>query len=392
MLKSLNTYLFQPESFENLLHTAEIVVDTNVLLAAYQYRNITFRELIITLEKLHEQARLKVPSHVIKEFFKNRPERIVEIIQTVQQVRDGLPDIKKIESIEKKIPSMEYLSNHPEIHSIEEQIISLSNEYKIKVKDYRVKLTDLTDELKSFFINDPILDKYKKIFTEATFKPETLPDYEQMQTEFRSRALTNLPPGYKDGKKQENGEGDFIIWKHILEIKENDVIFITADNKTDWVYKESNGNVINARRELIEEFYEANERSFCIVHPSTFLKAFNPGIDTEVIEDMNTKLEETNHIHQNIMDLNDEGDSIRANKEYSRLFKLLLEKGKVTRYTLGTSLNLDQVLYSASIHKPFYNELLKKADKIACLDVPDSEKHKRYNELASYGYTLQPED
>lgn len=101
-MENLETYFFQPKRFEDIIQSAKIVIDTNVLLAAYQYRNITFKELINTLEDLHRQKRLIIPSHVIKEFFKNRPDRIVEIIQTVQQVRDSLPDIKKIESIEKK--------------------------------------------------------------------------------------------------------------------------------------------------------------------------------------------------------------------------------------------------------------------------------------------------
>lgn len=149
---------------------------------------------------------------------------------------------------------MEYLSNYEQIQSSEEKIVKITDEYKNTLKEYRQKLTTLIEELKSFFNNDPILEKYKKIFTESFFEPDSLPDYDKMISEFVQRAKVNLPPGYKDEKKQDNGEGDFIIWKHILEIKNTDVIFITGDNKIDWVYTDPNGNVISARIELVEVF------------------------------------------------------------------------------------------------------------------------------------------
>ena len=69
-LTDLDKFLFQPKKFEDMISTSKIVVDTNVLLAAYQYRNITFKELISTLDKLSRENRLVIPSHVMKEFLR----------------------------------------------------------------------------------------------------------------------------------------------------------------------------------------------------------------------------------------------------------------------------------------------------------------------------------
>lgn len=245
------------------------------------------------MESLNQQKRLIIPSHVLKEFFKNRPKKIVEIIQTVQQFKDSLPSIKEIKNIATKIPSLDYLSCNEEIQKAEGDLEKTYKRYNENLKEYRKKLAELINELKSFFNSDPILNKYEEIFKSSYYKPDTLKDDEEMIKEFNNREKNNIPPGLKDGQKSENFEGDYIIWEHILQIKNSDVIFISADNKPDWVYKETNGNLINARRELVEEFYEKSKgKSFCIIHPSVFIKAYNPSVNKEVIQDLDTTLNE----------------------------------------------------------------------------------------------------
>ena len=66
--------------------------------------------------------------------------------------------------------------------------------------------------------------------------------------EGEARISHRLPPGYKDSAKTENRHGDLIIWLEILEhLKTNkelppkedkpwDVLFISNDEKADWVY------------------------------------------------------------------------------------------------------------------------------------------------------------
>ena len=57
----------------------------------------------------------------------------------------------------------------------------------------------------------------------------------------------------------------------------NDVIFVTADVKGDWVHT-ANDEVLGARRELVEEFYlreQAKGHTFKILSPLQFITLFS---------------------------------------------------------------------------------------------------------------------
>jgi hypothetical protein len=405
MNEQLNKYIFQPKKLEDIITTAKIVVDTNVLLAGYQYRDLTFKEIINTLSKLNEQARLLIPSHVLKEFFKRRPEKIVEMIQSVQQHRDKIPSYKTDDPIEKVIPSLELTSLHSDISEIEETIRNKSKELNENIKKYRDLHNILIEEFKGYFNVDPILEIYSQLFKSAFFKPEGLQSEEDLIKHFNDvRVKEKLPPGYKDAKKNNGNEaGDFIIWSHILEIKD-DVIFITADNKPDWVYSEpGNGKVINARRELVEEFYsESDRKTFTVVNPATFLKIFNPDVEPTVIEDLSHPVNktidraiETNFIHDAILNLNDEGNSLVANTEYGKLMRRLINNTVEStrpkkRYLKGTSPYLDKVLSEIVYNLPFFDEVSARAHKIADNDdLSDKDKDLAYHSLAEWALINQ---
>lgn len=61
-----------------------------------------------------------------------------------------------------------------------------------------------------------------------------------------------LPPGFKDGGKGENRFGDLIIWYEILEQSKNlddkfdHIIFLSNDEKSDWVYSPKFRAVVHA--------------------------------------------------------------------------------------------------------------------------------------------------
>ncbi|MED4401357.1 PIN domain-containing protein [Metabacillus fastidiosus] len=391
-MREIEKYLFQPKKFQDIIQTALIVIDTNVLLAAYQYRNITFKELLAALEFFHEEQRLLIPSHVLKEFFKNRPDRIVEIIRAVQQARDGLQPVKDVSKIEMKIPSMEYLQSHGKISDIESNLSNAKDNYNKEIKQYREELTGLIDELKSFFIQDPILEKYEKIFKEAYYKPESLESHTELLREFKEREKLNLPPGYKDGKKENNGEGDYIIWRHILEIKERNVIFLTSDNKADWVYKDPNGNVISARRELVEEFYEATGNTFCVVHPSAFLKAYNPKTNSEVLDDLNDKLNEAGITSKRyeFIAASDKGinvSPVNVQDHMNKIIENIIAHPSRRRYRMGDNDYLDNALYRISENKRFFDKAILKADIIANNEyLTNKDRQDQYEKLADWIY------
>ena len=73
----------------------------------------------------------------------------------------------------------------------------------------------------------------------------------------------------------------------------NDVIFVTADVKGDWVHT-ANDEVLGARRELVEEFYlreQAKGHTFKILSPLQFITLFSgEEVGQEVKDDLNKEV------------------------------------------------------------------------------------------------------
>lgn len=394
----LRKYLFQPRKVEEILPTAKVVIDTNFLLSGYQYRGLTFKEIIETLTRLNEQERLIIPSHVLKEFFKRRPEKIVELIQSVQQHRDKIQTPSTVDKIEKVIPNLEFTSFHREISDMEDLLKSKLDEIVQSIKEYRELHSKLIEEFKSYFNEDPILKSYSELFISAYFRPEEMSSEDELIKEFKDvRVKDKVPPGYQDGNKGNGNEaGDYIIWAHILEIKD-DIIFVTGDNKPDWVYSEPGSKkVISARRELVEEFYnKSGGKTFSVVNPATFVEIFNPDVEQTVIEDLSNQNlknndQERNYIEEAIMSLNNEGNSLAANSKYGALMERLQRVKPSQYYQRGTNNYLDSIFAQISYNKPFLDEVIRKANKIAVNDsLSDKEKSSAYDSLAEWALMNQ---
>lgn len=394
----LRKYLFQPKKVEEILPTAKVVIDTNFLLSGYQYRGLTFKEIIDTLTKLNNQGRLIIPSHVLKEFFIRRPGRIVELIQSVQQHRDKIQLPSTVDKIEKVIPNLEFTSFHIEINDMEELLKSKVDEIAQSIKEYRELHNKLIEEFKSYFNDDPILKNYSELFISAYFRPEEMTSEAELIKEFNDVRFKNkMPPGYRDGSKDNGNEaGDYIIWSHILKIEDN-IIFVTGDNKPDWVYSEpGNKKIISARRELVEEFYDKSDgKTFSIVDPATFVKIFNPDVEKTVIEDLsNLNLKNSNqeskYIEKAIMSLNNEENNLVANAKYSALMERLRRVIPTQYYKSGTNDYLDSIFAKISNNKPFLDEVIKMADKIADNEsLSAEEKSRAYDSLAEWALVNQ---
>lgn len=82
-------------------------------------------------------------------------------------------------------------------------------------------------------------------------------DYDKRKIEASNRNENKIPPGYKDGSKTENSEGDYLIWCEILDLASQEhrsVIFVSEDLKDDWLQKVG-GLTIGPLPCLRKEFY-----------------------------------------------------------------------------------------------------------------------------------------
>ncbi|MGG0293210.1 PIN domain-containing protein [Bacillus pacificus] len=275
------SYFFQPKPLENIINDALVVVDTNVLLAAYQWREVTVNEVLNILKRLNDEDRLRIPEQVIMEFAKRRP---TEIIQRINEIDNIISQLQKPKPLNQRVPMLEGLE-------VYKKVIDLQEHYVKNLNDYKEGLIEIKQRLKGLFNNDPILDSIKEIVKNARYTPENIGDEKELAKIAKERFANKKPPGYKDGKKEENSEGDYIVWAHILSLS-SDVIFISAEKKIDWAYTDKHNNVVNVRRELVEEFSrETNGKTFCFINPKDFIKLINPNISDEVIEDLELKLD-----------------------------------------------------------------------------------------------------
>ncbi|MGM0948351.1 MAG: PIN-like domain-containing protein [Bacillota bacterium] len=266
-------YLHQTKPVNQLLNDSIIVIDTNVLLAAYQWREVTVNEVLNALQKIKDEKRLRIPLQVIKEFSRNRPH---EIQQRINDLDTLISKLQKEKPLIERVPMLE---GKDSLKVIEE----LRANYNEAVKNYRDGLINLRDHLKELFYNDHFLDKIMKLAEGTILLPEQTE--QDLEKEAKERFKLKLPPGFKDSSKEENSDGDFIVWSSILQLKSN-VVFVSGDKKTDWVYQDSKKNPITARRELVEEFFIKTGRDFAHITPKDFITSLNPAVSEHVKEDL----------------------------------------------------------------------------------------------------------
>ena len=268
MKKQFAEYYDLPnERIKEIWDNSLIVLDTNVLLNLYRYNEEARNEFINAL-KLYE-GRLWIPYQVGLEFHRRR-ENIMR----------------------KNAEAYEALGN-----SISAQLVKavdiLSNEYArhpyIDMKDIRKKVercaTSIRKSLEAqgkkhpdYFEKDDILDAVSNLFDGCVGNDFTEDELEALYIEGERRYANQVPPGYCDEKNKKDKAkrslyGDLVVWKQVIAYakeKEQSVIFITDDHKSDWWDKVEGKHT--PRKELIKEFMDCTGQNILIYDSSRFLE------------------------------------------------------------------------------------------------------------------------
>ena len=352
----IGKHFFKPKSVQELKGTATVVIDTNVLLSAYQWKEVTLLEVKETLEKLESIYRLKIPSHVVKEFMDQRPKRIVENIKKIET--DLLSKFNKLPKLSSIVPFLEMLPQSDEYLEAEKEYNEAFNKYKKSIQE-------ITDHVKEFINSDPVLDNFEQLIINCYYQLEP-EEIAEMEKEIKDRVKYKIPPlSGGDSQKKENYDGDFIIWKHILKLN-TDVIFVTSDSKEDWVIKDHHNKVLSPRRELIEEFYmKTNGKTFAILSPKDFVELFNVQLDSEVADDLNKTLVSRSKIFEKISDIFINYDPAKLNA-MSSYDAYDIEASYFISFLPDTLLyrNIEDLLYKTikTFHSP---DVVDKLDRLA---------------------------
>lgn len=266
-------FMYQPDFKEVFEEGAIIVPDTNFLLMAYQWRNVTIDEVKKVLEGLNKQKRLKIPEQVLVEFSKNRQ---LVILEQIASIDNEMNKIQKPQSeIKVFMPTAEGSEEIIEAQSKSESLTAAVQEYKNSLKRVKDKIIALTTHDDYF--------EFIKELCRGSFLP-----YSEDKDVLRKEGLRRISLGIKPGtnEKKSDPTGDYIIWSEIMNLKQN-VIFVSHDQKKDWVFKNNNNQRLGVDQTLLSEFYsKTNGKNFVHVTPKEFIKFLVPELEKIVEEDL----------------------------------------------------------------------------------------------------------
>ena len=268
--------IYDEQKKSELIKTATIVLDTNVLLNFYRWSKNTSIEFLKILEQIKE--RIWIPYQVLSEFFQRR-------LNVIEEKRSKLNEIiKEIDKIIKKLEEQREFKSY-----------NFKKEKKIFIKAQKSILNKIESDLPNKN-NDWIFETITNLFEGKHGQPFSEEEYNKIIEEGEVRYKQEIPPGYKDDN---NKFGDLLIWKEIIfYAKENkkDVIFITDDQKEDWWWLDNKKQKISPRIELIREFYNETGQLFWMYTSHRFSDAIKPILkipDKEALEKAIEEMKET---------------------------------------------------------------------------------------------------
>jgi hypothetical protein len=258
-LSALN---FALAPLEQCLAEGLIVLDANVLLLPFKTGPHALDEIEKAFESLKIQNRLFVPKHALREYLANRPNKIKDFYDQLSKKRN-------------KDYSIPVTSSIVERSALYPQLLDIEKEMKDQVNKLNRVVGSIVEEVRQWQTDDPVSQVYKRLLSPEIMIDESA-DRTVLEKEHQERLAKSIPPGYKDGGKEKNNIGDFLIWKSILSLGEANkgkhVVFVSGDEKADWVYRSAN-ETLYARSELIEEYRKVSEGgSFHLVDLAVLLR------------------------------------------------------------------------------------------------------------------------
>jgi len=265
------------KSLQEIKNDCYIVLDTNALLVPYSIGKESLEQIQRTYKMLVAAKRLIIPSQVAREFAKNRANKISELYQQLSMKRDSAPNLNT--------------GNYPLLYSLKDfkNVLHLEQKINKLLKEYREEIANTLSYVRDWVWDDPVSLLYRELFADGVVKHIQI-DKEDVKKDLFWRQLHKVPPGYKDSAKPDEGIGDLLIWRTILETgstAKKSVIFVSGEEKPDWWHL-SNKQPLYPRYELVDEFRRVSEgQTFHIIKFSRFIDLF--GASEEVVREIQRK-------------------------------------------------------------------------------------------------------
>jgi hypothetical protein len=267
---------FSEEELVELWKNCIFVFDTNTLLNMYRYSRETVDAYFKVLKKLKKKKQVWIPYQVGYEFYENRIKVISENEKSYDKILEVLEKAKKdIETDYKDHPFLD--------------IKDISNKIKEGLSNAEKEIRTAKNDHPKWLEKDDVLKSINYIFSNNIGKAYEEKELEKIKTEGKDRYENNIPPGFKDKKKEETKRyGDLILWYQIInKAKETQkpIVFISGDVKEDW-WLEKDGKRIMPLPQLKKEMYEKADVDFHIHTPERFLELSDDKITKSTISEI----------------------------------------------------------------------------------------------------------
>jgi hypothetical protein len=317
-------FSFRLQTIEEIKDTCYVVLDTNILLIPYTVTQESVQTIKDTYTKLKARDQLRIPAQVAREFAKNRPMKLTALYQQLARKRNTNFQVQS--------------SRYPLLAELEayKDLTRLEQELQRTQEQYRIALGRLQEQVRSWSWNDPVSTIYGVLFTPETIVEPTRTEDESL-ADLQRRVVHSIPPGYKDGAKEDEGIGDLLIWYTILELGQNrPVVFVTAEAKADWWYRSEN-QALYPRYELIDEFRRVSGgKTLHIITLSDLLRLF--GVAENVVQQVKTQEQEQQR--------SDEAATSEINLPQRNLFDPVVDRLTIIRHWLQEQVGIDRLLFA----------------------------------------------
>ncbi|MFQ1928718.1 PIN domain-containing protein [Aeromonas veronii] len=304
------SFSFNLEPISDIKDEALIILDANVLLLPFttDVKNVeAIKALYLTLVVTDQ---IFLPAQAVREYLDNRAKKLADINESLQK---------------KSTQSFGFVGAHPLLGSLEQyqEVLALEAGLKDAIQAYQKQIRETLSAVQAWGWNDPVSKMYHEVLSDRVLNDDEL-NLEEISKDLARRNKLKLPPGYKDGGKEQNQAGDLLIWHELLNLaiaKNKHVIFVSGDEKADW-WHQSGKAALYPRFELVDEFREKTDgRSFHILSLSKLLKLFET--DDEVVESIKTSESELQLVLESIGTESEipQPNNTRLYEEYRRHLK-----------------------------------------------------------------------
>lgn len=228
-----------------------VVLDTNVLLSLYEFKQAARDDVFRALEKLGD--RLWLPHQVGLEFVRRRHKVVVErnsaLKNSKSEIDRRITEIRR--SAEKASKYVEDLltkyaddqSSAADLRAmVAEKIDALADELKPKMQAYVKTLQDNEISQVLGSASDPVLERVAKLYGRRVAESPSLEEIRQrVESAARFRFPNQIPPGFADRKGSPLADaGDLLIWEEVIDMASSAggepcrVLFVSNDEKDDW--------------------------------------------------------------------------------------------------------------------------------------------------------------